>query len=421
MVWNSMLLSQWVIVQKIVGRLDGVADDTRARIIKQYEITRTPEGGWGMHGEGGPYVFMTALGYVALRLLGLPPEHPLCAPARDWLQSQPGGVCAIPSWGKFWLSMIGLYEYEGAQSDPARAVPFARLGAAASEQLLLPYAIHLSRYRVPVWASFQTRTRADSRRAPSRAVWRANMARSISRQHRHDIAPSDLHVRPSLPLRAIYDALVQYEKHPVRALREQGAARIASRASSTSRRRAAGRGCRRSTGCSIVWRSSPSAIRSSSRRCAAMESWKWEDEAEGIRYCGAHSTSWDTAFGMRAMLEAPAHVRGALDADRGAAARRTAGCATRRCRRSCPRATPPSGASRCAAAGASPTARIAGRCRDCTAEAMTALLEAHDVDGLIDDGARISDARLVEAARFILRRQNKRRRLRQLRVAPRLG
>src|SRR5204863_252778 len=38
------------------------------------------------------------------------------------------------------------------------------------------------------------------------------------------------------------------------------------------------------------------------------ESWKWEDEAEGIRYCGAHSTSWDTAFGMRALCEAPAAV-----------------------------------------------------------------------------------------------------------------
>jgi lanosterol synthase len=43
---------------------------------------------------------------------------------------------------------------------------------------------------------------------------------------------------------------------------------------------------------------------------------------------------------------------------------------------------------------------------DCTAEAMTALLEAHDVEGLVSDAARISDARLEEAARFILRRQN---------------
>ena len=69
--------------------------------------------------------------------------------------------------------------------------------------------------------------------------------------------------------------------------------------------------------------------------------------------------------------------------------------------------TTPSGASRSSAAGASPTARTAGRCRDCTAEAMTALLEAHDVDGLDQRRrARISDARLEQAARFILRRQN---------------
>src|SRR2546421_6647697 len=70
MVWNSMLLSQWVITQAITGTRDRMPEDTRARIVRQYEVTRTPEGGWAMHGEGGPYVFMTALGYVALRLCG---------------------------------------------------------------------------------------------------------------------------------------------------------------------------------------------------------------------------------------------------------------------------------------------------------------------------------------------------------------
>jgi len=39
--------------------------------------------------------------------------------------------------------------------------------------------------------------------------------------HRHDIAPSDLYVPPSLPLRTIYDTLSQYEKRPVRALRRR--------------------------------------------------------------------------------------------------------------------------------------------------------------------------------------------------------
>src|SRR5205814_2175611 len=45
---------------------------------------------------------------------------------------------------------------------------------------------------------------------------------------------------------------------------------------------------------------------------------------------------------------------------------------------------------------------------DCTAEAMTALLEAEATPGLLPDGLpRIGEARLAEAARFILRRQNR--------------
>ena len=75
MVWNSMLLSQWVMVQHIVGKLPTIDARTRARILHQYDVTQTPEGGWAMHGEGAPYVFMTTLAYVALRLLGVPADE----------------------------------------------------------------------------------------------------------------------------------------------------------------------------------------------------------------------------------------------------------------------------------------------------------------------------------------------------------
>src|SRR5260370_4572011 len=118
MVWSSMLLSQWIITQRICGKLDTISEVTRKRILQHYEVTRTPEGGWAMHAEGGPYVFMTTLGYVALRLLGLPSEHPLCAPALRWLKTQPHGVLSVPSWGKLWLALIGLYEYSGVNPIP---------------------------------------------------------------------------------------------------------------------------------------------------------------------------------------------------------------------------------------------------------------------------------------------------------------
>ena len=40
----------------------------------------------------------------------------------------------------------------------------------------------------------------------------------------------------------------------------------------------------------------------------AMETWKWEDEAEGLRFCGAHSTAWDTAFSIRAICASAAQA-----------------------------------------------------------------------------------------------------------------
>lgn len=403
MVWNSMLLSQWVITQKIVGRLEQIPDDTRARILKQYEVTRTPEGGWGMHGEGGPYVFMTGLGYVALRLLGLPADHPLCAPALAWLRSQPGGVTAIPSWGKFWLSMIGLYEYEGMNPIPP-------------ELFLLPdwvplhpnnYYCHTRYIYLGIAYLYGRRLRCELGPIGDelrRELYDGEYERIDFAAHRHDIAATDLHVRPSAPLRALYDALHQYEKRPVGPLRARALEHCFSRIV-YEQEASRGQGLSPVNGlldCLALWAERHPLFESS---LAAMESWKWEDEAEGIRYCGAHSTSWDTAFGMRAMLESPARV----------VAGETASAALRKAydwlRDAQMQTELPEGYARerrepilggwCFSDGVHRWA-----VSDCTAEAMTALLEAHDAEGLIPESARISMARLEAAARFILRRQN---------------
>ena len=65
-VWNPMLLSQYVIVHRMAGS-PPFGEAERARMIRHFEVTRTPEGGWGMHPESGPYVFFTTLSYVCTR------------------------------------------------------------------------------------------------------------------------------------------------------------------------------------------------------------------------------------------------------------------------------------------------------------------------------------------------------------------
>jgi len=73
--------------------------------------------------------FLTTLAYVALRLLGLPADDPMLAKARSWLQGQPGGVKGIPTWGKFWLAILGLYEYRGLNAIPPGIVPLTGVPA----------------------------------------------------------------------------------------------------------------------------------------------------------------------------------------------------------------------------------------------------------------------------------------------------
>ncbi|KAI9328893.1 terpenoid cyclases/protein prenyltransferase alpha-alpha toroid, partial [Zopfochytrium polystomum] len=69
------------------------------------------------HIEGVSTVFGTALNYVALRLLGVPPDDPVCVKARATLHKL-GGATGVPSWGKFWLAVLNVYDWAGNNSIP---------------------------------------------------------------------------------------------------------------------------------------------------------------------------------------------------------------------------------------------------------------------------------------------------------------
>jgi len=73
------------------------------------------DGGWGMHIEGEPTMFGTVMQYVSLRLLGIDAADTRLIKARSWIQDN-GGAVGIPSWGKFYLSLLNLYDWEGFNS-----------------------------------------------------------------------------------------------------------------------------------------------------------------------------------------------------------------------------------------------------------------------------------------------------------------
>jgi lanosterol synthase len=87
--------------------------EERLEMIRYLLNRAHPEdGGWGLHIEGHSTVFGTSLNYVALRILGVPAEHPAMVKARGTLHKL-GGATGAPAWGKFWLSILGVYEWEG--------------------------------------------------------------------------------------------------------------------------------------------------------------------------------------------------------------------------------------------------------------------------------------------------------------------
>src|SRR5690242_18504110 len=63
MVWNTMLLSQYVIVRRVTGRFPLPARE-RQQILKHYKVHQLADGSWPMHIESDGYVFFTCLAYI---------------------------------------------------------------------------------------------------------------------------------------------------------------------------------------------------------------------------------------------------------------------------------------------------------------------------------------------------------------------
>jgi lanosterol synthase len=87
--------------------------------IKNYLFARqNPEdGGWGLHVEGESSAYGTAMNYVVLRLLGASEEDERMVKARAKLHKI-GGAYYGPHWAKFWLSVLGVMEWEAVNPIP---------------------------------------------------------------------------------------------------------------------------------------------------------------------------------------------------------------------------------------------------------------------------------------------------------------
>ncbi|WP_228719997.1 2,3-oxidosqualene cyclase [Methylococcus geothermalis] len=304
MVWCTMILAQAVIVRTVVGH--PYSERERAEIVKHFEVSQLADGAWGMHPESPGYVFFTALAYVALRLLGLGPDTPMLVKAREWLHARPDGVEAIPTWGKFWLMLVGLYGREGVNAVPPelfllpRWLPFHPSRFYCHTRLIYLGIAYLSGARFG--ASLPETLREELRRELYTKPYEAVDFGAF----RHAVSQTDLYVPISRVLRIVYDLLARYERRPWRGLRQKALDYCFGQIL-REQRATRYQGISPVSGllnCLAIFARDPQHP-DLAPSLEGVEAWRWEDETEGLRYVGARSNSWDTAFAMQALTEMP--------------------------------------------------------------------------------------------------------------------
>nr|AYV65359.1 2,3-oxidosqualene cyclase [Oryza rufipogon] len=122
------LLPGLIITLHVSGVLNTVLSSEHQKEMRRYIYNHQNEdGGWGLHIEGHSTMLGSSLNYVALRLLGEGPNggDGCIENGRNWILDH-GGATFTSSWGKFWLSVLGVFDWSGNNPVPP-------------ELLLLPY------------------------------------------------------------------------------------------------------------------------------------------------------------------------------------------------------------------------------------------------------------------------------------------
>ena len=302
-VWGPMLAAQYVLMCQISGSAIPAARSDL--LLLQFRRTRLGSGLWGLHAHSPPYLFVTTLVYVAARLLGLSRDDPLLVPAARFIAAE-GGVLRIPSWGKFWLAMLNLYDWEGLNPlvpelwalprrlpiHPGRFYCHTRL------IYLAMTVIYVSRHQIPRapviealraelypagYGGFREHRgvvaiRGSVRAARSRAALVFALCRSVERRH------------SAAARRTIVARLIERIRWEFRTTDHTAISPVSGLLSLIA-----------------LWIHEPDDP-DLHRALVRFEGWIWEDGRDGTRVAGARSASWDTAFALQALAAVEAHA-----------------------------------------------------------------------------------------------------------------
>jgi lanosterol synthase len=301
-VWNPMLVCQYVIVCHIVGR--EISPERRKRIHKSLEVQVRPDGGWGMHPDSDAWLFHTTLGYVALRLLDYGDDDPLVKDSLAWIQHR-GGVYALPQWGRIWLALLGLYPWDSVYPILPELWLLPDRTPAHPRRLYC----HMRLIYMGLCYAYGSRFVAtpDSKlRAIRNELYPDGYDESKFERFKDEIAATDSFEEPNAVLRAALSAMKRIERFSPGRLRRKGLERCFEHI--LFEFRSTDYVCLSPVNgqifCIAMYATDPNHPELQ-RALDGIEYWMWEDDEDGLRICGARSDIWDTSFVLQGLSEGP--------------------------------------------------------------------------------------------------------------------
>lgn len=297
-VWCPMLTAQYAITAHIVGRR--LSRARRDGILLHFRVTQNDRGVWALHPDDEGSLFVTALVYVAARLLGAPPTAPWLRAARQMFENE-GGVQRIPTWGKVWLAFLDLYDWEGVNpilpevwalppSFPLHPASYYCHTRSIYLGLAVLYAERFVAPRVSVVGDLRHELYPFGYGA-------VDFARFADQ-----IRDADAPFPPHPALKAVFAMSRCCERFIPRQLRRRVLRRLRDRmhddlAASSYLSLSPVNGLLTVLALFAEDRESPEVERAIDR----LEAWFWEDSGEGSRVAGAGSVCWDSSFAIQAL------------------------------------------------------------------------------------------------------------------------
>ncbi|CBI30896.3 unnamed protein product, partial [Vitis vinifera] len=107
-----------IMVLYFIGTLNiALTPEHKLELLRYITNHQNEDGGWGFHIEGHNTMLGTTLSYISMRILGVGPDDKAVAAGRKWILDC-GGATYSQSWGKCFLSVLGLYEWSGCNPLP---------------------------------------------------------------------------------------------------------------------------------------------------------------------------------------------------------------------------------------------------------------------------------------------------------------